>query len=112
MRRYYMEDCCVCLEPYNSNNFSILPCKHPICFKDYLTLHSRCDMLVKCPICRREIHTIHLRLNPYPKKLKLKEFSKIKRHLEYKYGLPIRHASRFMRLKYQALRIALVSPHL
>ena len=103
------EPCSICFEEYNSNNFSI-PCSHPLCFGCYLKLHPRADTYILCPICRREIRTIHLRLNPYPKKLKLKEFSKIKRHLEYKYGLPVRHASRFMRLKYLALKIALVCP--
>lgn len=102
-----MRECSVCLEEYNDDNFSILPCRHGLCFKDYLTMHTQAEMYIRCPICRREIHCIHLRVNPYPKKLKLKEFSKIKRHLEYKYNLPVRHASRFMRLKYHALKVAL-----
>ena len=101
-------ECSVCLEPYDSNNFSILPCRHSLCFECYLTLHSRADMYIRCPICRCEIHCIHLRVNPRPGKLKLKQFSNIKKHVIYKYNLPLRRASHITRFKFKLLKIALV----
>ena len=90
-----LKECSVCYTDFNSFSFQ-LKCRHDLCHPCYLKL-----ALKVCPICREKIK--------FTKngKIKLSLFSKIKRHLQFKYNLPVKRNNRNLRIKHKLLRIAL-----
>ena len=89
------KECSVCYTDYNSLSFQ-LKCRHDLCHQCYL-------MLIKkdCPICREKIRFLK------NGKIKLSQFSRIKRHLQFKYNLPVKRNNKALRNKHKLLRIAL-----
>ena len=90
-------ECCVCYENYNHNNFSLF-CSHSLCVNCFKKLQNKI-----CPYCRRNLKIIG--------KLSISKYfiSKLKRHLQYKFSLPLKRINKPLREKYKLLKICLVT---
>ena len=95
----YMTDveCVVCYTDYNDNEFSFY-CSHPVCLTCYLQLLNPI-----CPYCRQPII---IKRKPI-KKLNLRKYTVIRKHLQYKYNLPIKRVNKLLKNKYKLLRMVL-----
>ena len=97
-----MVECCVCYEVFSDKDFSLL-CYHPLCMDCYDKMK---PINTKCPYCRQPII---LKRKPI-KKLNLRKYDNIRRHLKYKFDLPLSRYNKVLKTKYKLLRIALCQP--
>ena len=82
-----MEECCVCLNEYDNNNF-VIECGHKLCYECYKKIHLGNNL---CPLCRGGIVVTHLKriYNKTPKgKLKMYKYAKLKNFIIYRHQLP------------------------
>lgn len=87
-------ECVVCYIDYNDREFAFF-CSHPVCMTCYSQL-----LNPVCPYCRQPIL---LKRKPI-RKLNLRKYNVIRKHLQYKYDLPLKRFNKFLKNKYKLLR--------